>query len=76
MESVTEHTVVEVQFYIAGSNVRCHGDNRCRFRPPNYTASRYTIEMWHDNVHQDQIVLCAFLDLVDCLKAIALRKKN
>lgn len=66
--------MLEVKLNVAAPDVRCHGNDRSGISPSNDAASRYTIQIRHDDIHQDQIKLLAFRQFVHCLQSVELQK--
>lgn len=60
-------TVLEVKLNVVTSNIRGHGDDRCTVELTNKVASRYTIQMRHNDIHQNEIVFLPILDFVHSL---------
>lgn len=52
-----EHTVLEVELNVVASNVGGHGNDRGSVKLANEVAGRYTIQVGHYDIHQDQVVL-------------------
>jgi hypothetical protein len=67
-------TMLKVHLNIVTSDIGCHGNDWRTVKLPNEMTSRHAIEIRHYNVHQDHIVLDAFLNLVHSFKAIKLAK--
>lgn len=67
-------TVVEVHLNVVTSDVGSHGHNGSAVKLSDQMAGRDTIHIGHDDIHQDQIVLDFFLDLVHRLDAVKLGK--
>ena len=65
--------MLEVHCNIITADIGCHGDNRRVVELSNQMASRNTIKVRHDNIHQHEIVLCASVHLVNCFQTIKLR---
>jgi hypothetical protein len=63
----------EVHFYVVAADVRRHCDDRRRAELPDQMACRDTIEIGHDDIHEDQIVLRAGLDLIHSFQTVKLR---
>lgn len=64
--------MLEVKLDIITSDIRGHGDNRSPVELSDKVASRDTIQIGHDDIHKDEIVLLAILDLVHGLQTIQL----
>jgi hypothetical protein len=64
--------MLEVHGNIIAANVRSHCNNRCGVELPNQMTRGDTIKVWHDDIHQDQVVLRASIHLVDSFKTIEL----
>lgn len=65
-------TMLEVKLDIITPDIGGHGDNRGPVELADEVASRDTIQIRHDYIHQDEIVLLAILNLVDGLQTIQL----
>jgi hypothetical protein len=59
-------TMLEIHLYIIASDVRGHSNYWCPIELPNDMARRDSVEVRHDDVHQDHIILDALLHLVYC----------
>ena len=64
--------MLEVHLDIITSNIRGHSNDRCAIELPDDVAGRNSVEVWHDDVHQDHIVLHTFVHLIDCFQTIKL----
>ena len=65
--------MLEIHRNVITSNVGCHRYNGSGVELSDQVASRNTIEIGHNDVHQHQIVLGACIHLVYCFKTIKLR---
>ena len=62
----------EVHFDIIASDIRCHSNDWRRAELSYQVACGDTIEVWHNDVHKHEIVLCAGLYFVDSFQAVEL----
>ena len=69
---VNVHTVLEVHCNVIAADVRGHGNDWCVVELSDQMASRDTIKVGHDDVHQHKIVLCAGIHLVDRFQSVKL----
>lgn len=65
-------TMLEIKLDVVASDVRGHGDDRRAIKLANEMACRYTVQIRHNDVHQNQIVFGAALDFVHSLQAVKL----
>lgn len=67
-------TPVEVHVQILLINVGSHGNNRdSRVNFSNHGSGRHTIQLWHDNIHEDQVKPVGVgVNLVNSFKTITL----
>lgn len=65
-------TVLEVHLYIIASNVRGHSDDGRPVKLPDDMAGRHSVKIWHDDVHEDHVILDAFLYLIYRFQTIEL----
>lgn len=65
--------MLEVELNIVASDVRGHRDDRCAIKLADEMTSGYTIEIRHDDIHQNEIILRARLHFVDGFQAVELR---
>ena len=49
-------TMLEIELDVVASDVRGHGDNRGAIKLADQMARGYTIQIWHNDVHQNQVV--------------------
>jgi len=49
--------MLEVHGDVVTPDIGSHCNNRCRVKLSNQVACRYTVQVWHNDIHQDQIVL-------------------
>lgn len=68
--------MLEIHCNVVTTDVRGHGDDRCVVELSDQMASRNTVKVGHDDVHQHKIVFCAGVHLVDCFQAIKLGKSQ
>lgn len=66
--------MLEIHLDIIASNVGSHGNDRRTVKLPDKVASRYTIQIRHYNVHENHVVLDAFLNFIHSFEAIKLRQ--
>jgi len=64
--------MLEVHRDIVASDVRCHGDYRRGVELSDQVASRNSIQVRHDDVHQHQIVFRASVHLVHSFQTVKL----
>ena len=65
-------TVLKVHLNVVATNVRSHCDNGCPVELTYKVTCGYTVEIWHDYIHQDEIVFHTLLHLVDGFQTIQL----
>lgn len=65
-------TMLEIKLDVVASDVRGHGDDRCAIKLANEMACRYTVQIRHNDIHQNQIVFGTTLDFVYSLQAVKL----
>lgn len=70
------HTMVEVKLNVITPDIRCHGDDRGAIKLADKMAGRNAVQVGHDDIHKNQVVLGAVLDFVHSLESIELRKKK
>jgi hypothetical protein len=56
--------MLEIHLYVIASDVRRHSNYWCPIELSNDMAGRNSVEVRHYDVHQDHIILDAFLHLV------------
>ena len=66
--------MLEIHLNVIASDVGGHGNYWRTVELPDEVASRYSIQIRHDNVHQNHIVLDPFLDFVHGHQAIKLTR--
>src|SRR5690242_5924214 len=66
------HAVLEVHGDVVTSNVRCHGDDWRGIELSDQVAGRDSVQVWHDDIHKNQVVLRAGVHLVNRLESIKL----
>lgn len=67
------HTMLEVELDIVTADVGSHGDDRGPVELANKVASRNTIQIGHDNVHENKVIFGTILDLIHRFQAIKLQ---
>lgn len=65
--------MLEIQLNVVASDIGCHGNDGRAVELADKVTSGNAIQVWHNNVHQDQIVFRAFLDFVDSFETIKLQ---
>ena len=48
--------MLEVKLNVVTPYIRCHGNNRCPVKLADKMTSRNTVQIWHNYIHQNQIV--------------------
>ena len=48
--------MLEVKLNIVTPYIRCHGNNRRPVKLADKMTSRNTVQIWHNDIHQNQIV--------------------
>lgn len=64
--------MLKIHRNVIAANIGRHGDYRSIVELSDQVGSRYSVEVRHNDVHQDQIVLGAGVHLVDSLESIQL----
>ena len=64
--------MLEIHRDVIATNVRRHGNDRGMIELSDQVASRDTVEVWHDNVHQYHVVFGSCVHLVHSLKTVEL----
>jgi hypothetical protein len=64
--------MLEVELDVVTSNVGGHGNDRSAIKLADKMASRDAVQVGHNNIHQNKIVLRAALDFVDSFQTIEL----
>lgn len=64
--------MLEVHGNIIAANVRSHGNNRRSVELPNQMARGDTVEVRHNDVHENQIVFRSSIHFIDCFKTVKL----
>lgn len=57
--------MLEVHRNVVASNIGGHRDDWCVVELPNQVARRNAIQVRHDDIHENQIILRAGVELVD-----------
>lgn len=65
-------TVLKVKLDVVAADIRCHGDDGCPVELANQVTRRDTVEVGHDDIHENHVILGAILNFVDSLQAIKL----
>jgi hypothetical protein len=68
-----KRTMLEVHRDVVASDVGCHRYNRSGVELSNQVARGYAVKIWHNDVHQHQIVLRARVHLVYSFETVKLR---
>jgi hypothetical protein len=66
-------TMLEVQLNVVASDIGSHSDDRSAIKLANKMTSRHAIQIWHYNIHQNEIVFGTTLNLVHSLQTIKLK---
>lgn len=66
-------TVLEVHGDVVAADVRGHGDDRGVVKLPDEVSRRHTIQVRHDNVHENEIVFRSGVDLVHSFQPVQLQ---
>lgn len=64
--------MLEVHRDIVASNIRGHCHNWGCVELPYQMASRDSVKVWHDDIHENQVVLRACIHFVDSFQSIEL----
>lgn len=67
------HAVLEIHLDVIAPDVGCHGDDRRPVELPYQVASGNTVQVRHDDVHQDHIILDPFLDFIHSFQPVQRR---
>jgi uncharacterized UPF0146 family protein len=67
--------MLEVELNIITTDVRCHGDDRSAVELADEMAGGYTVQVRHDDIHENQIIFRTALYLVYSLQTVELVKK-
>ena len=59
-------TMLEIHLDVIASDIRGHGHDWRPIELSDDMASRNAVQVRHDDVHEDHIILDAFLHLVHC----------
>ena len=66
--------MLEIHLDIVAPDVRSHCDNRGAVKLPNDVTGGHSIKVWHDNIHQNHVVLHTFLHLIHSFQTIELEQ--
>lgn len=64
--------MLEVELNIIASNVGGHSDDRSSVKLANKVTCRNPIKIWHDDIHQNQVVLRSILNLIHRFQSVKL----
>ena len=67
--------MLEIKLDVIASNIRGHGDDRRAVKLTDKMACRYTVQIRHDDIHQNEIVFGTTLDFIHSLQAVKLLGK-
>jgi hypothetical protein len=67
--------VLEVELNIIASDVGGHGNDGSSVELADQMTGRHAVQVRHNDIHQDQIVLGTTLHLVHCFQAIELNQQ-
>lgn len=71
---MTPLTMLKVHLYVITSDVGRHSNNGCTVELSNQVTSRDTVQIRHDDVHQDHIILYTFLNLIHSFQTVKLSR--
>lgn len=66
--------MLEIHLNVVASDIRGHGDNWCTIKLSDQMTSRHPVQIRHDNIHQNHIILHTFLNFVHSFKTIQLEQ--
>lgn len=65
--------MLEVHRNVIAADVRGHGDDRCGVvELPHEVCRRYSVEIGHDDVHEDKVILCTRVQFVNGFQTVKL----
>lgn len=66
--------MLEIELNVITSDVGGHGDDRSSVELADEVACRHTVQIGHDDIHQNQVVFRTTLHLVHGFQAVKLRE--
>lgn len=66
--------MLEILLNIITPDIRCHGNYRCFIELADKVACGNSIEIWHNNIHENEVIFRTIADLVHCFESIELDK--
>jgi len=67
-------TMMEIHGDVIASNIRGHCNDRSRIKLTYQVAGGYSIQIRHDDIHQNQVVFGSSIHFVDGFQPIQLQK--